>query len=123
MSTTAAFHNRGRYWSNADDVLETARFVAQNKENKYQHLLLYAHGGLNSPKDSARRIAAMKETFKDNGIYPYHFMYDTGILEELKDVISRRGKSADERAGGFATGATACWSGVPAFPAGRCGVR
>ena len=43
----------------------------------------------------------MKETFKDNGIYPYHFMYDTGILEELKDVILRRGDSARARAGGF----------------------
>lgn len=96
------FHTRGRYWSNAEDVRETAKLVAQNKEGKYQHLLLYAHGGLNSPKDSARRIAAMKETLKDNGIYPYHFMYDTGILEELKDVITRRGESADARAAGFA---------------------
>jgi hypothetical protein len=83
-------------------VHETAKLVAANKEKKYQHLLLYAHGGLNSPKDSARRIAAMKETFKNNGIYPYHFMYDTGILEELKDVIMRRGDKAEARAGGFA---------------------
>ena len=65
--------------------------------SKYQHLLLYAHGGLNSPKDSARRIAAMKETFKANGIYPYHFMYDTGILEELKDVVVRRRTSRGTR--------------------------
>ena len=92
------FHTRGRYWSNAEDVRATARLVAVSR-NKYQHLLLYAHGGLNSPKASARRIAAMKETFKANGIYPYHFMYDTGILEELKDVIMRRGGSAESRAG------------------------
>jgi len=95
-----AFHNRGRFWSNADDVRATAKLVAGSK-GKYRHLLLYAHGGLNSPKDSARRIAAMKETFKANGIYPYHFMYDTGIVEELKDVIVRRKDDADERAAGF----------------------
>jgi hypothetical protein len=95
------FHRRGRYWSNAEDVRETASLVASSG-NKYQHLLLYAHGGLNSPKASARRIAAMKETFKKNGIYPYHFMYDTGILEELKDVIFRRKEGAEERAAGFA---------------------
>jgi len=83
------FHEQGRYWSNAEDVRATARLVAGSKD-KYRHLLLYAHGGLNSPKDSASRIAAMKETFKKNGIYPYHFMYDNGILEELKDVILRR---------------------------------
>lgn len=92
------FHTRGRYWSNAEDVQATARLVAQNR-GKYRHLLLYAHGGLNSPKDSARRIAVMKETFKANGIYPYHFMYDTGIVEELKDVVLRRADSTVERTG------------------------
>ena len=92
------FHTRGRYWSNIEDVRATARLVAQNR-GKYRHLLLYAHGGLNSPKDSARRIAAMKETFKANGIYPYHFMYDTGIVEELKDVVLRRADNTIERTG------------------------
>lgn len=94
------FHARGRYWSNAGDVRETAKLVARSR-GRYQHLLLYAHGGLNSPKDSARRIAAMKETFKANGIYPYHFMYDTGLLEEIKDVILRRGDAAEARSGGI----------------------
>jgi len=93
------FHDNGRYWSNLEDVKLTADWVA--KSSKYDHLLFYAHGGLNSPEASARRIAAMKETFKDNGIYPYHLMYDTGILEELKDVIVGRRKEADARAAGF----------------------
>ena len=94
------FHEQGRYWSNAEDVRATARLVAASSK-KYQHLLLYAHGGLNTPEDSARRVAAMKETFKKNAIYPYHFMYDTGILEELKDVILRRKDEAQARAGGI----------------------
>ncbi len=92
------FHAQGRYWSNAHDVRTTAKRLVKNKK-KYKHLLLYAHGGLNSPKSSARRIAAMKETFKDNAIYPYHFMYDTGILEELKDVVLRRKQETEDRAG------------------------
>jgi hypothetical protein len=94
------FHDRGRYWSDDEDVRITASAVAGGGQ-KYRHLLLYAHGGLNSPKASARRIAAMKQTFKANGIYPYHFMYDTGILEEIKDVVLRRGSSSAERAGSF----------------------
>jgi hypothetical protein len=69
--------------------------------DKYDHLLLYAHGGLNSVEDSARRISAMKETFKANRIYPFHFMYDTGLLEELKDVLAGRNKDVIERAGGL----------------------
>ncbi len=95
-----AFHAQGRYCSYADDVRTTAKTLAK-KTGKYKHLLLYAHGGLNSPKASACRIAAMKQTFKDNGIYPYHFMYDTGILEEIKDIIFRRKKETEDRAGGF----------------------
>lgn len=31
----------------------------------------------------------MKDGFKRNGIYPFHMMYDTGIGEELKDIIKR----------------------------------
>ncbi|MEM7244298.1 MAG: C1 family peptidase [Acidobacteriota bacterium] len=93
------FHDHGKYWSNLDDVKETAELVAQS--DKYEHLLFYAHGGLNSVKASAARIAAMRDTFKANGIYPYHVMYDTGLLEELKDVIFGKKGDADERAGGF----------------------
>ena len=93
------FHDGGRYWSNAEDVKETASLLADS--DNYDHLLLYAHGGLNSVTASARRIAAMKRTFKANGIYPYHFMYDTGLGEELKDVVLGRRAEVEARAGGF----------------------
>jgi len=94
------FHKQGRYWSNAEDVNITAKEVVRQK-GRFKHLLLFAHGGLNSPKKSAKRIAAMKEIFKKNGIYPYHFMYDTGIMEELSDVIFRRKNKTKSRVGGF----------------------
>ncbi len=93
------FHESGKYWSNLADIKQTAELVARS--DKYQHLLLYAHGGLNSVKDSASRIAAMRDTFKANGIYPLHFMYDTGLLEELKDVVLGKRADAQERAGGI----------------------
>jgi len=93
------FHDHGVYWSNAADVCETANLLAQSE--KYDHVLLYAHGGLNNIKDSARRIAAMKETFKANGIYPYHFMYDTGLLQEIKDALSGKREEIEKRAGGL----------------------
>lgn len=92
-------HDNGRYWSNLEDVRQTAKLVA--KSNDYDHLMLYAHGGLNSTSESATRIRAMKETFKQNRIYPYHFMYDTGLMEELKDVILGRYRSGGEKVAGF----------------------
>jgi len=93
------FSHPGRYWSDANDVQITVDYLA--KSDKHDHIVFYAHGGLNSPKDSARRINAMLKTFADNRIYSYHFMYDTGIIEELKDLIFNKGKISDEIAGGF----------------------
>jgi pimeloyl-ACP methyl ester carboxylesterase len=93
------FHDAGRYWSRLSDVKATASNLATNK-SKYDHLLIYAHGGLNSPKDSAKRIAGFRDVFKDNRVYPFHCMYDTGVLEELKDVIRTRGERVGVRAGG-----------------------
>lgn len=96
------FHAGGRYASTVTDVEETAKqLTASIKAGKYQHLLLYGHGGLNSPGASARRIRGMKTVFKENGIYPFHFMYDTGLCEELFDLIRNRGESFVERTGDF----------------------
>ena len=93
------YFNHGKYWSNHIDIEQTAQSVAGS--NKYDHLLIYAHGGLNSPDDSAKRIRAMKDIFKQNRIYSFHFMYDTGLMEELKDIILRKKSHASERVGGF----------------------
>lgn len=92
------FHDHGRYWSSLNDVKNTAALLA--KSTDYKHLLIYAHGGLNSPADSATRIAAMRDVFKENGIYPFHFMYDTGVMEEVKDIISSRGQRVNTRVTG-----------------------
>jgi len=84
------FKERGGYWSTPDDIQNTAKLIKESVETKkYDHLLIYAHGGLNNPAASAKRIRALKEGFKRNGIYPFHIMYDTGLVEELKDAIHR----------------------------------
>ena len=93
------FDRKGKYWADENTIEQTADLVA--KSTKYDHLLLYAHGGLNSIKASARRIVAMKEVFKNNRIYPFHFMYDTGLLEEIKDLVIGKKKQAEERTRGF----------------------
>lgn len=93
------YKQSGQYWSTPNDVEKTAQLVANS--NKYKHLLIYVHGGLNSPEASASRIAAMKETYKANGIYPFHIMYDTGVMEEIKDLIFRKESEATERTAGF----------------------
>ena len=93
------FDDKGRYWSDLATVQQTAELVA--KSDRYDHLLFYAHGGLNSIEASARRIVAMKEVFKKNRIYPFHFMYDTGLLEEIKDIVLRKNQDVDKRTSGI----------------------
>lgn len=93
------FASEDRYWSSLFDVEETVRNLGDS--SRYPHILIYGHGGLNSPSASARRIAAMKNTFKDNGIYPFHIMYDTGLAEELKDLLTGKSEQANERVGGI----------------------
>jgi len=94
------FKERGDYWSTPDDVVKTAELIKNQVDKKsYDHLLIYAHGGLNNPVASAKRIRALKEGFKRNKIYPFHIMYDTGLTEELKDAVIRAFSS--EKTEGF----------------------
>ncbi|HSG87803.1 MAG TPA: C1 family peptidase [Pseudomonadales bacterium] len=93
------FDDCGKYFSNIDDVRQTASVLETSVD--YDHLLLYAHGGLNDVEASACRIRDMKEIYKANRIYPYHFMWDTGLFEELKDVIFGVRSRASQRVEGF----------------------
>jgi pimeloyl-ACP methyl ester carboxylesterase len=91
---------RGDYWTTASDIQQTASKI-KDAADWYKHVLVYVHGGLNSPKASAHRIAALKDGFTRNGIYPFHIMYDTGLAEELKDVVLRAFRGVESRAEGF----------------------
>jgi len=91
------YKERGDYWSTAEDIERTAKVAADG----YDHLMIYAHGGLNSPKASAHRIHSLKEGFKRNGIYPFHVMYDTGLVEEVKDTLRRALHLSEQRSEGF----------------------
>lgn len=71
----------------------------QNDEPGY--ILLYAHGGLNTIKGSAKRVSAWTEVFESNRIRQIHFIWETGLLASLKDVLLGKDKFAKERAGGF----------------------
>jgi hypothetical protein len=90
------FVERDRYWSDERDVRDTAALVAGKA--KHRHLLIYAHGGLNTADAAAKRTRAMTPVFMRNGVYPYAIFYNTGLPEALSEVL--RGKSGQaDRAG------------------------
>lgn len=99
-----AYKERGDYWSKAGDIELTAERLADSinsEQGGFKHLLVFAHGGLNAPEASARRIAALKDGFMRNDIYPFHIMYDTGLVKETTDAIKRALKLSEDRSKGI----------------------
>ncbi len=86
------------YWTDRNDVAGTAELLGTS--DKYDQLVFYAHGGLNTTKDAAVRTAAMTEVFMANRIYPYSVFYDTGLVETLSDIILGQGALINQRTGG-----------------------
>ncbi|MBL4740455.1 MAG: C1 family peptidase [Sneathiella sp.] len=98
------YSTKGKYHTEKADIQETTENLEKSlidNPDKYKHLVFYAHGGLNSTKDSAIRIAKMKDGFKRNSIYPFHIMYDTGLAEEIKDLIIRGATKSTDQAPAF----------------------
>lgn len=93
----------GNYGTPLASIEETARLLREDagKPDRYQHLLFYAHGGVTDVEAAARRTSATRDGFKRNGIYPIHFLWETGLMEEVTDILA--GKMADRggKAGGF----------------------
>jgi len=81
-------------------AVEVAEAIDDAVGSGAEHLLLYAHGGLNSQKAAAARTFAWKDVLAANGIRQLHFIWETGLLDELRDVILGKEGLVRERAGG-----------------------
>ena len=94
----------GKYGSPSDkemqETVDRLLLDTANQETGYQHLVIYAHGGLNSLPDEAQRIATWKrhKVFADNGIYNFHLMWGSGFIDEAFGKLS--GSPSLGRAGG-----------------------
>src|SRR5262249_1054302 len=91
------FSSAQPYWSDEKDVEATAEVIGTT--DKYDHLLFYAHGGLNAPEEAAIRVSAMAGVFLANRIYPYSVLYDTGLLKTLCEIVLARGAEVNQRTG------------------------
>lgn len=92
---------------------EAARFVQDQvdraegffRTHPQAHLMVYAHGGLNSEGASIDRIRVLAPYFEANGIYPFFLTWRTGPLETLAHILEDRLRETfgidDERARGM----------------------
>ena len=93
-----AFDPHGDYWSSPG---ETRRIVREAVASGAKHLLFYGHGGLESVDDAARRVALWRPVFRANGIHEIHFIWETGLWEELGDILRPKEEMTKRRVGGF----------------------
>ena len=68
----------------------------------YDHLVIYAHGGLNALEDDARRISVWKNNkiFSRNNLYNFHLMWASDFIGEVFGSISES-PAAGRAAGPF----------------------
>jgi len=75
--------------------------MAGDSDQQPGHILLYAHGGLNSIKASASRVAKWTPVLEKNRIRQIHFIWESGLFASLKDVLLGKDDFSKDRAGGF----------------------
>ncbi|MDE3739538.1 C1 family peptidase [Metapseudomonas resinovorans] len=90
------FDGLGQY---ASDLVQVEAIIEELQHSKPQHLLLYAHGGLNSVNGSAMRAFKWRPAFRDNGVHELHFIWETGLLAELGDILLGKLPLVGERVG------------------------
>lgn len=91
----------GDYWTTPDDLkrLVTQEIPEATKAWKKRRVMLYLHGGLNSEKSAAKRVAAMRGPCLANEIYPLHVMWETGFMESLTSYVGDWFTHADKLSG------------------------
>ncbi|MDH3254559.1 MAG: C1 family peptidase [Acidobacteriota bacterium] len=92
------FDPEGNYPS---DDLQARELV--KKAVTSDHLLLYAHGGLNTVKGSAHRVGKLTPVFEANGVHDLHFIWETDLLGELRDVLLGKQDFVKDRVGGLSS--------------------
>lgn len=92
---------KGEYPSHSEEVEAIVRRLVQGEDGTPpRHLLLYAHGGLNAVEGCATRVGKWRKVFKANGIAELHFIWETGLLAELRDVLLGKETFVKERVAG-----------------------
>jgi hypothetical protein len=91
------FDPKGDYFSTEGEV---SSIIDGAVTGGAKHVLLYAHGGLNSVKSSAMRVHKWHPVFEANKVHEIHFLWETGLWEEIRDILLGKQEFVEERAGG-----------------------
>jgi len=71
-----------------DEEIKSEMKKAKDEGRKFK-LLLYAHGGLVSESAGLGVALDQVQFWKDNGIYPLFFVWETGLFESIADLLRK----------------------------------
>ncbi|RZI53880.1 MAG: caspase family protein [Pseudonocardia sp.] len=82
----------GEYFTTANDVTEIfnthlPNFIERSGSGPVP-LVLYAHGGLTPEANGLRTAQRQVQWWLDNGAYPIHFVWETGLNDAIADALA-----------------------------------
>ena len=83
--------------ADVDAIFEQHMPEALDKAKKAGHklrLLFYAHGGLVSESSGLQIAAKHIDWWKQNGVYPIYFIWETGLFETIGNLLKRSQQGA-----------------------------
>jgi hypothetical protein len=100
--TLGAFSNEGIMRStraDVDDIFEVhlPTFIERARRNGATGpvpLVVWAHGGVVSERAGLSIASDQVPWWLDNGVYPLHFVWETGFVDTLKQLLGWRGRPA-----------------------------
>src|SRR4030095_13814871 len=70
----------------------------QQASGRPGRVLFFAHGGLTGEREGLLPILARRRFWELNGVYPVYFVWETGLLETVTDLIGIGGARRRDRA-------------------------
>jgi Papain family cysteine protease len=98
LGNNGALKPDGTFGTSAEDVKEIfsnlSDRIDSNGSVPIKHLLLYAHGGLTAEDSAIQKVADLRPTLLDAGVFPIAFIWRTDlwttIRNILQDAVARR---------------------------------
>jgi Papain family cysteine protease len=95
------FDTTGQYPTYPNEVARIVDAALTAEDGRpVDHVLLIAHGGLNTIDGAGSRVGAWREVFKRNRIGEIHFIWETGLVATIADLITGKKAEVQERVGG-----------------------
>jgi len=91
LGNNGALKVDGTYGTSAEDVKEIFKQVSAridaNESVPIKHLLLYGHGGLTAEDSAIQKVADLRPTLLESGVYPIAFIWRTDLWSTIRNIL------------------------------------